>query len=103
MKKVIDGKIYNTETAEELARWSNGEHSSDFHWCAETLYRTKKGALFIHGEGGAMSRYSSSCGQNSVCGGEDIYAISQAEALGWMEEHSIEDENLAKALGAEEA
>src|SRR3990172_2422569 len=69
MKKVIDGKIYNTETAELLHEWDNGMYGNDFGRCEEALYRTKKGAYFIAGEGGAMSRYARSCGSNSTCGG----------------------------------
>ena len=30
MKKIINGILYNTETAKELAEWSNGLSSSDF-------------------------------------------------------------------------
>ena len=31
MKKVIDGKVYNTETAEHIGNWSNGYYCNDFH------------------------------------------------------------------------
>ncbi|WP_347273236.1 hypothetical protein [Candidatus Kuenenia sp.] len=76
MKKVIDGKIYNTETAELLHAWSNGKYTSDFGYIKESLYRTKKGAYFIAGEGGAKTGYARACGSNSVCGGEGIDVVS---------------------------
>ena len=40
MKRIINGKSYNTETAEELARGDNGLYG-DFGYCRESLYRTK--------------------------------------------------------------
>lgn len=88
MKKVIDGKTYNTATAEHLANWWNGCSSTDFGYCIEDLYRTKKGTYFIAGEGGAMSKYAQSCGYNSVCGGEDITPLSEFEAREWVEVHA---------------
>ena len=87
MKKVIEGKLYNTETAEELASWHNGCSYSDFNYCKEDLYRTKKGNYFLHGEGGAMTRYSESCGNNSRCEGEDIIPLTESEAKEWAEGH----------------
>lgn len=53
MKKIIDGKMYNTETAKECGTWDNCEYG--FNRVEETLYRKKTGEFFIHGEGGANS------------------------------------------------
>ncbi|HHT9136441.1 MAG TPA: hypothetical protein ACFYEK_04260 [Candidatus Wunengus sp. YC60] len=87
MKQVIDGKLYNTETAELLHEWSNGKFTSDFGHCAEALYKTKKGAYFIAGEGGAMTGYARSCGTNSTCGGSGIRVLTEVEAMEWLENH----------------
>ena len=90
MKATINHLTYNTETAELLASESYG-YSSDFnHWC-ETLYKTKKGNYFLHGEGGAMSKYAKSCGSNSVCGGDAIVPLTETDALAWCEEHECQD------------
>ena len=91
MKKVIDGKVYNTETAEHIGNWSNGYYCNDFHYCCESLYKTKKGNYFIHGEGGAMSKYSASHG-NSCSGSSDIVLLSESEAREWAEENLDADE-----------
>jgi len=91
VKKVIDGKIYNTESAELLHEWDNGIYGNDFRSCEEALYRTKKGAYFIAGEGGAMSRYARSCGSNSTCGGSGLRVLTEAEAMLWLEEHGGSD------------
>lgn len=92
MKKIIEGKRYDTETAERLAVWRNHHYPSDFQWCQETLYRTAKGSLFLHGEGGAMSPYSEPVGNNGRGGGETIRTMTEAEALEWLEERGLADE-----------
>ena len=91
MKKIIDGKVYNTETAKCLAEWDNGYSYSDFRFCEEGLYRTRNGRYFIHGKGGAMTRYSERCGNNSYCEGEDIRPVTEAEAKEWVEENANSD------------
>ena len=87
MKQVIDGKSYDTDTADLLVHWHNGHNHGDFHRCEEDLYRTKKGNYFIHGEGGALSAWSEPCG-NCRGGGSGIKALSPAEALEWIEERN---------------
>src|SRR4030067_2916952 len=91
MKKVIDGKIYNTETAELLHEWNNGIYENDFRSCKESLYRTTTTAYFIAGEGGAMSKYARSCGSNSMCGDDGLKVVSEAQAMQWLEEHDGSD------------
>ena len=85
MKKVIEGKLYNTETADSLAEWGNGLCYTDFNFLSETLYRTKKGKFYLHGCGGARTRYSEAYG-NCRGEGEDIVPLSEAEARKWVEE-----------------
>jgi len=92
MKKVIDGKIYNTETADLVCQWDNGYNPNDFNYCSEDLYRTKKGSWFIHGDGGAMSKYSVSSGSNSWGGSSQIEAFSDDEAFEWLQEHNFAEE-----------
>lgn len=86
MKKVINGKSYNTETADKVASWSNDYSTSDFNWCEESLYKTKKGQWFIAGEGGAMSKYSKPCSNNSQCGGDGLELLTPDEAKSWLED-----------------
>jgi hypothetical protein len=92
VKKVINGKVYNTETATQIGTDSYNGSTSDFQWWDETLYKTKKGQFFLSGEGGPMSRWSRSCGNNSTSGGSDIVLLSDAEALEWAEAHMDADE-----------
>lgn len=89
MKKIINGRMYNTETAEEIATWSNSYYPSDFHYCQETLYKTKKGAYFLYGKGGAMSQYSVPVGNNGRGGGSEIRVLTADQAFDWMEENGL--------------
>lgn len=86
MKKIINGKVYDTDTAKELGSWANGGTWRDFSHMEETLYRKKTGEFFLHGEGGPMSRYAEAQGQNSWSGGSRIMPMSFAEAKKWAEE-----------------
>ena len=92
MKRIINGKKYDTSTAKLLGEWGNGLGSRDFNNVTEKLYRTKAGRYFIHGWGGAMTKYSQSCGNNSWSGGENIEPLSREAAMEWAEENLSGDE-----------
>jgi len=94
VKKLINGKLYSTKTASCIGEWDNGIYGGDFRSCEEALYKTDKGAYFIHGEGGAMSKYAEPCGNNSVGGGSDIIAVTADEAFEWMQDKGLVDEAL---------
>lgn len=85
MKKIINGKIYNTETAERLGSHCNSYDIGDFNRYEESLYRTKKGAFFLHGEGGPNTCYAKHFG-NSRSGGENVEMMTVEEARKWAEE-----------------
>lgn len=92
MKKIINGKSYDTETAKKVAMWSNNLTYRDFSWCEETLYRKKTGEYFLHGEGGPASRYAEAVGSNSWGSGERIMPLAYKEASEWAEKHLDGDE-----------
>jgi hypothetical protein len=92
MKKIINGAKYDTQTAKLLGSWKNNYSYSDFNHCEETLYRTKSGKYFLRGEGGPMSRYAESAGNNSWTGGSRIEPMSRAAAMEWAEEKLDGDE-----------
>jgi hypothetical protein len=92
MKKIIGGKLYNTDTAELVGEWTNGYYANDFNYCSEDLYRKKTGEFFIYGRGGPMSRYAVSVGGNTMCGSEQIKPISFEYAKRWAEEKLTADE-----------
>lgn len=105
MKKIINGKLYNTETATEKGYWCNSSNSRDLDFCSETLYLKKTGEFFLHGEGGAMSKYSESLGNNSWGGGEKIIPLTYDSAKDWAEENlgAVEYEEIFGAVVEDES
>ena len=79
MKKVIKGKVYNTQTATKLAGTWHGKSYDDFNFEEQILYQTKKGALFLYKSGGA----NSSMGNGSMWG-ENITAYDSVDAIDWL-------------------
>ena len=91
MKKIINGKRYDTETATEVASFSNSLGQGDFRNLDESLYITKSGNFFLSGEGGPMTKYSRPAG-NMTSGGSDLIPLSKDEALDWLESHDFPEE-----------
>lgn len=77
MKKVIDGKMYDTETATSIDYMYCGECGSFQYWYEE-LYRKKTGEFFLYTFGGLMTRDP----------GSRIIPYADEEAQEWMEIHS---------------
>ena len=92
MKKIINGKKYDTETAKEVGRYDNGYGYGDFNHYKEWLYQKKTGEFFLYGEGGPMTKYSVSCGNNGWSGGEKIIPMTVKAAKEWAEGHLDCDE-----------
>lgn len=94
MKKIINGKMYNTETAKKLADYSH-LYPSDFNYFEETLYKKKTGEYFLYGKGNAASKYAVSEGSNSWSSGWDITPMSELAVRAWLEKHCDADEYIA--------
>lgn len=92
MKKIIDGRKYDTATAREVGDWQNMDDVSDLRFICETLYRKKTGEYFLHGEGGAMTPYAEALGNNEWCGGETIAPMTYEAAREWAKERLGADE-----------
>lgn len=86
MKKIVEGKRYDTETATLIGEYGYGSHG-DFERIHEELYRTKTGNYFVAGTGGPKTRYSVQVEQNSWSGSSDIYPLTNDEALEWAQAH----------------
>jgi len=97
MKKIINKKLYDTETAQNIGADGNGYNANDFNCVCETLYRKRTGEYFLHGEGGARSRYASREG-NMWGWGQQIIPLTYDEAQEWAEKHLTADE-YAEAFG----
>lgn len=91
MKKIINGKLYDTDTAKKIGVWDNGYHGGDFKLVVERLYRKRTGEYFLYGEGGPMTQYAEQVG-NSWTSGESIAPLTFDEARAWAEEKLDADE-----------
>jgi hypothetical protein len=94
-KKIIKGKLYNTETATLVGKWDNGYHISDFNYCEERLYRKRTGEYFLIGGGGGLSQCNKGYDDNSWGYGYPITPISEEEAKQCAEDRLSADEYIA--------
>lgn len=90
MNKIINGKKYNTETAEMVGKYWNGYDSGNFYYIYEELYRKKTGEFFLYGSGGPLTEYSERYG-NMRLGSSRIIPYSINEAKEWAMEHMDAD------------
>ena len=86
MKKIINGKKYDTETATEIATTGSGGSRRDFYWWEETLYKKKNGEYFLVGEGGPASQYAVIVGTNEWSGDTQLIPFTLEEAKKWAED-----------------
>lgn len=88
MRKIIDGRMYDTDTAEKIfERDTHGYYSrDDFHWTEEALYRKRTGEFFLYGYGGALTKYAHFNGQMSV-GGEKFIPMTLEDAKKYVERY----------------
>lgn len=87
MKKIINGKKYDTETAQCVGIWRNSNIFRDLNYFSETLYRKQTGEFFLHGMGAALSKYAVSCDHLHRCLYEKIIPLDYDAAREWAEEH----------------
>lgn len=90
MRKIIGGKMYDTDTATQIGSYEYG-YGGNLDYICETLYRKKTGELFLHGEGGPRSKYACRVDSNSWCGGQSIIPESDFDAKEWVAEHCDTD------------
>ena len=98
MKQVLDGKLYDTEDAELIAKHNPVTDRRDFRYLNERLYRTSNGSYFLHCEGGPMTEYAKSTGDGKT-GGEEIRPVTREEALAWCEDRHVDGEIVVEEFG----
>jgi hypothetical protein len=103
MKAIIEGKTYNTETADRICTLPcSAEGSGDFRYHDTDLYRTPKGTFFIAGVGGPMTMWARSVG-NGTSGGSGVRLVSADEARKIMEQADCDEDDFKNAgLAVEE-
>lgn len=91
MKRIIDGRKYNTETATFVSSCDNGKPIDDFEFVGHWLYRKRTGEYFLESSGGAMTRYAELDG-DGWHGVSVIEPMTYEQARAWAEEHMTADE-----------
>ena len=94
MKKIINGKMYDPDTAKCVACWENEFTpdccADDAQYVEEVLYRMTTGEYFLYGSGGAWTKYAE-CYGGETYSGEDITPLSEGEAREWAKNHFDRD------------
>ncbi len=90
MYEVINGRRYDTKKATRLGGYSYGERG-DFRRMEESLYKTKKGALFLAGSGGPLTYYAKEVASGQWSEGEMIQPMSAEEAVRWCEANHLSE------------
>lgn len=85
MKKIIRGRLYDTETATLIGEKTSGLPRNDLDYWEEELYRKRTGEYFVFGWGNARSKYGV-WKNNHGMSGEKILPLSYEEAAAWAEE-----------------
>lgn len=98
MRKIINGKKYDTETAKEMWYYQYGDWG-DLFWWSEFLYRKRTGELFLYGIGGGQSKYAKSLGNGNYTTGDVIYPLTTEEALEYCENMGVSVEIMEKLFG----
>ena len=86
MKKIINGRLYDTETAKELAAVDNGYGVGNAFYSKTALFQKKTGEYFIYGEGGPMTEYGDSVGYNRTWGCR-FEPVDEFDAQKWVEKN----------------
>lgn len=85
MKRIINGRKYDTDTAELVGSTDNGLFPHDFNYVCHELYRKRTGEYFLCSGGGANTRYAVQDG-TGWSGGSVIEPLSYDRAMSWAEE-----------------
>lgn len=98
MKRVINRRVYDTETAEQIARYAKNVDTNDFNYFIETLYKTDDARYFLHGRGGSNTKYAvRRNGEHS--GSKEIKVFDEEDAIEWCEEQSIDGDIIIEEFG----
>lgn len=92
MKKIINGKMYNTETAKALGTAYGNAPANSYEYWEETLFQKKNGEYFLHGHGGPASQYAKCIDMNTWSGGDKFTPLTEMEAMKWAEKYLSAEE-----------
>ena len=94
MRKIINGKLYDTGTAKQVGRHCSPLSVTDFYYFEETLFKKRTGEFFLFGGGNAASKYAERCGTGWT-GGTGFVPLTEEEARDWAETYLDADDYIA--------
>ena len=97
IKRIIDGKSYNTETAIKVCELYSSAYPSDFAFHDTALFRTKRGTYFLAGKGGPMSMWRENAIGGGWTDGFGIRVVHYAEAREIAENAGLDVEDMVAA------
>ena len=104
MKRVLNGKIYDTDKSVELCEIWRGEGSRDFRHMDCKLYVTPRShSFFLAGYGGPMTVFAKTVSDNTTTGSEGIIPITEDAARTFCEQEEVDVETMSKYFKLEEA
>lgn len=83
-RRVVDGWSYDTSNSQRIASWGNGQPRGSVFFREESLYKTRHGRYFLHGRGGAQTRWAHASDDGTLTRGEGIDPIGEEEAKIWL-------------------
>lgn len=90
MKKIINGKKYDTDSAKLCMYRDDGQ--SAFTYTYEALYQKKTGEFFLYGYSGPMGKYAQYVDYSTTKGGSDITPLTVEEAQRFVEKYGDVDD-----------
>jgi hypothetical protein len=98
MKRVIDGKLYDTLTAKHICDLPCELGPSDFRWHETSLYKSPEGAYFLAGHGGPMSMWSK-CENDGWRDGAGICLLTEHDAREYAENADLDVDSHEDTFG----
>lgn len=83
--RIINGKKYDPDTAQKLARFTSRSNPTDFRYYEESLYMKKNGEYFLVGIGNKESLYADETQEFGR--GIEVKPFTLDEAKQWAEKH----------------
>lgn len=101
MRKVINGKTYRSHTAQLIVTSPSHFPKTSNTWHETRLYRNQRGAYFLAGEGGSLSRWAKLTPRGAIPG-EGIEPLAKDEALAYAKYAGLLPDRFAQAGFARE-
>jgi len=96
LTKVINGKTYRSHTAQLIVPVPSPFPQTDNKWNETCLYKNQRGAYFLAGEGGSLSRWKKLTPRGAIPG-EGIEPLSKDEALAYAKDAGLSPDRFAQA------